>query len=453
MTNSPGLVLSGGGTRGAFEAGAVNLLVHIGSPLPEYIAGASAGAICGSVLAQARGREEFAHYAAVLRADVLAMTHINKVFERSGWVEQLAGTPLASAIKSALMGETRPSIGHDPGVIDDPLAHEGVASHTPAWKGVAAAALHPVAVHRARKAYWDDPASVLKLDPLEAALRGQSDSGIEAVDEAKIARPGLTLRLAITPLQAGVPRYVTETGIVVESDSHTVHVNGRRPGVIEGVLASSSVPVVFAPRTIGDDVYVDGGVLRNMPVEAAVHAGAGDIIAISANTIAPPPFKGDITKATLLTVSERFGVLEFYDQVRRSLRYPLADGATMTSIAPTMDIVGMFEVELGLLAIDVDYGWLRAAEATGLDAQTQIEAQVVSDQITTGRQRAWHLEDMVLTAEAAGESVPKRVSMALASAKQMVADGVAAWQGFGLPLPVGATQWAHNPEVHTPPTA
>lgn len=56
-------------------------------------------------------------------------------------------------------------------------------------EGVAAAALHPVAVHRARKAYWDDPASVLKLDPLEAALRGQSDSGIEAVDEGASPDP------------------------------------------------------------------------------------------------------------------------------------------------------------------------------------------------------------------------------------------------------------------------
>ena len=453
MSNSPGLVLSGGGTRGAFEAGAVNLLVHIDAPLPEVITGASAGAICGAVLAQARGAAEFAHYAAVLRSDVLAMTHINKVFARAGWVEQLAGTPLATAIKTALMGETRPSIGHDPGVIDDPLAHLVADADPPSWKGLAAAALHPVAVHRAKKAYWDDPASVLKLDPLEAALRGHSDSGIEPVDEAKIARPGLTLRLAITPLQAGVPRYVTETGIVVGPDSRTVHIHGRTPGVIEGVLASSSVPVVFAPRTIGDDVYVDGGVLRNMPVEAAVHAGAGDITAISANTIYPPPFKGDLTRATLLTVSARFGVLEFYDQVRRSLMYPLADGATLTSIAPTMDIVGMFEVEQGLLAIDVDYGWMRAAEATGLDAEGQAVAQVISDLITTGRQRSWHLEEMVMAAEAAGEPVGKRVSMALASAKEMVSDGVAKWREFGLPMPEGASQWAHGPEGHTPPAA
>ena len=88
------------------------------------------------------------------------------------------------------------------------------------------------------------------------------------------------------------------------------------------------------PRPIGDDVYVDGGVLRNLPVEAAVHVGAGDLIAISANPAFPPPLPETPRRPDMTTTFRRYAVLQFYDQVRRSQSYPLADGASMVSVFP-----------------------------------------------------------------------------------------------------------------------
>lgn len=43
------------------------------------------------------------------------------------------------------------------------------------------------------------------------------------------------------------------------------------------LLASSAIPGVFPPVRIGDQVLVDGGVLDNMPISAAVKAGADRI--------------------------------------------------------------------------------------------------------------------------------------------------------------------------------
>ncbi|MFI0432908.1 MAG: patatin-like phospholipase family protein, partial [Candidatus Nanopelagicales bacterium] len=63
MAHNLGLVLSGGGTRGAFEAGAVQLLAHKRTPRPGVITGASAGSICAAVLAQAADDAEFADLA------------------------------------------------------------------------------------------------------------------------------------------------------------------------------------------------------------------------------------------------------------------------------------------------------------------------------------------------------------------------------------------------------
>ena len=445
------LVLSGGGTRGAFEAGAVALLVADGMTCPAIITGTSAGSISAGVLAQARGEAEFAECAAMLRADILAMTQIDKVFAKTDWASQLDGTPAGEMIHT-LLGRGRPPVPGDASLAVDPLADLAVTSeHRDSWKSLARTLLHPGAVHRATKDFWNDPASLMTLDPLEAALRGANGAGISKVDEARVARPGMILRLTVSALQGGVPRYVTESGAMVASDAVTPYAAGGNPGVIEGMLASSSVPVLFKPRLIGDDAYVDGGVLRNLPLEAAVAVGAGDITAILANVTTIPPMPVALDRLTLLDVYSRYGDIELYDQVVRSLEYPLAPGATLTAIAPTMNVVAPFEVQQGLLLIDMDYGWLRAAEATGLDSEGQRRAGAVSDALTVGRVRAWYLEEMVLEARAAGKDVGDEVLVALRSAKASVATQLASWRSYGLTTPATAASWATAAETHDAP--
>ena len=110
--------------------------------------------------------------------------------------------------------------------------------------------------------------SVLNLDPLADALRHGSEDGVRAVEPALIARPGLQLRLAVTALRAGVLRFVTEDGTIVESDAHTP-APGAAAGpvdLVDGAIASASVPMVFPPHPMADDDYVDGGVIEIVPV-------------------------------------------------------------------------------------------------------------------------------------------------------------------------------------------
>ena len=49
--------------------------------------------------------------------------------------------------------------------------------------------------------------------------------------------------------------------------------------LIRSVLASCAVPVIFKPIKIGDDSYIDGGVLNNLPVEPLI--GQCDVIVAS----------------------------------------------------------------------------------------------------------------------------------------------------------------------------
>ena len=77
-------------------------------------------------------------------------------------------------------------------------------------------------------------------------------------------------------------RYVTENGTIVEDDAVTP-APGPAAGpvdVLEGTVASASVPIVFPPRRLADDDYVDGGVLQVIPVRAATLLGASRIFAV-----------------------------------------------------------------------------------------------------------------------------------------------------------------------------
>lgn len=439
MAKQQAWVLSGGGTRGAFEAGAVEYLHHSKQRQPDILTGTSAGSICAAVLAQARGPAEFAQVVQVLRQDILAMTHINKVFAESGWVQLLAGTPLQTMLQAAVFGALEPQIGKDPGIAVDPLATIEAVKNPSLLTSV----FHMGAITKASKAFWDEPLSIMNLGPLENALKGLGDEGIAPLDEQQIARPGVQLRLTIAGLRSGQVRYVDEHGYVLRSDALTRLDDGVRPGPIEGVLASSSVPGLFTPRPIGDEIYVDGGTLLNMPIEPALALGAERIIAISANTLAPPVTPAlDAEKSTLVDVTTRVAFIQFYDQVMRSLQYPLPRGVKMKVIAPTLDVIGPFEVEQELMTLAMDYGWLRAAEVMNLRPKELAAAAQISDQIIIGRQRYWHLQRLLDKLEAEQVVPDVTVTSAVQSALKMINNGMNAWQKYGLTPPVGFDQWA-----------
>lgn len=95
--------------------------------------------------------------------------------------------------------------------------------------------------------------SLLTLDPLETALRHGSSTDILPIHPDLIDRPGVELRLAVTALGAGVLRYVTGSGEIVESAAVTpVAGEGAGPvDLVHGVLASASAPMISPPRDGG----------------------------------------------------------------------------------------------------------------------------------------------------------------------------------------------------------
>lgn len=58
------------------------------------------------------------------------------------------------------------------------------------------------------------------------------------------------------------PLYVSVTNL--NTGEAEIIGNGK---LIEPVIASQSIPLVFKPQKMGDHLYVDGGVLNNLPIE------------------------------------------------------------------------------------------------------------------------------------------------------------------------------------------
>ena len=478
------LALAGGGTKGAFEVGALEFLTRDRDFFPRIIAGTSAGAIIAGTLSQARTADEFADLTQIVRSNVVAVSDINSVFGQQPWLAEIDSTPFAELIEQVLSQRTRIELPEDE--VDEPPEPEphpeepegAFRARLQAFRdrrakrrnerqhrtliSMSAALSNAPAMVRAGRSFLSEHRSIMTMEPLAASLRGERFAGIQAINEPRVAASGNTLRLVTTALSAGVPRYVTETGEMVERDSRTIHAGAGTPGVVEGMLASSAVPGLFPPRQIGDDAYTDGGVVQNIPIEAAVGAGAMDVTALLASPIDKARDDTDYTQASLRAVYARSQVgIAVAEQQRLALRHPMPDGGRLRVIAPTVDVVGAFEVEPGLIRVDFGYGWMRAAEVCAglsplavwedspcgsatLAAAEAAAVTALSDLIATERERSWVLEEEVLR-----KGPSTALEKALRASRTTTVDAVTRWVTFGLTPAPGMNLWGNRWEEHS----
>jgi NTE family protein len=314
---------------------------------------------------------------------------------------------------------------------------------------VAGAALR---LPRARRKLQTSGSAVMNLQPLADAMRRGGPTGIHPVDLALIDRPGLHLRLAVTALRAGELRYVTEGGIIVEEDAMTP-VAGAAAGpvdVLEGALASASVPMIFPPRPLADDDYVDGGVLQNVPVRAALHLGASRIIAVLAMPLRIAREEHNFSTDQAANIGLRaLGVISLADRQRENLGIALTPGVSLTTIDPVVDVVGFFEAEVGLLRINRDYGWLRAADVMA-DGDPTLRAEIAAQthEIAEARLRAWHTEEKLWGDSPLGRDSEAGTCALLRECKLAVRDLVDQRKQLGFPVPDGCEEWWTEYEVH-----
>ncbi|MCO4757562.1 MAG: patatin-like phospholipase family protein [Oceanospirillaceae bacterium] len=239
-----GLVLSGGGAKGAYQVGVMKALVELGAQV-DMVAGASIGALNGAIVASAPSLPEAAQ-----RLEAL-------------WLHLAESTPLKANTAYYLRL----------------LAVSGLKLYGRGALTVLFTVIDEIA--RRREIQLPDTEALLDDKPLR-----------ELMDEY----------LDITALKSGLPFYVSvyesrgatldllraiaaEVGLKDTPDSEFIHLQSQNDELArEYLLSSAAIPFLFSPGQIGGKRYSDGGqgswqtVQGNTPITPLLEAGCNMVI-------------------------------------------------------------------------------------------------------------------------------------------------------------------------------
>ncbi len=452
-------ILSGGGSRASFQLGALAYLYeHDERFTPTVFVGTSAGSIVASSLAQSANREEQRLYLRRLTDIWHSMTGPADMFTPRPWYERLQAEgptwlevvkPLAAPRvepprpRTPLLPFRKAQTPLSPPTPPEPLdpLELALAPDEEVRSEWSLAALSGLASHLGRlprigsdlttiAVGLENSKSMYRPGPVLARLLED-----EMFSPARVAASGMVLRIAMVALESGQLRYMTERGSLVDRDNAAFDDAARDLAV--GVLASCAIPAVFRPVPIGSETYVDGGARENLPAELAIgHLGAARNYVVSSQTIGVQR-RPSMADADVFSVVMRSTEILIDEAGRDELAYAHSTGAIV--IAPELSVHDAMTVDPGLIAINADYGWLRAAERhLGLDEAMEARHRLIIQL----RIRALYAEQEYLAAE----DPPRRLRLALRGAKVELRDALRS--AHGSPLPPGADTWWSTWERH-----
>jgi NTE family protein len=261
-TNKLGLVLSGGGARGAFQVGVYERLLR--DPRfangPAVISGTSAGAINGALIAAGRSPRQMMEFWSGIADDPPATA--SRLFFSSAFrtVARLAADELLHLLVSgrrwrALLQRAR--------------------NHFPPRRGDLIALM----VEYLLTARFELVSHLLEgiREPFLVNTRQLRDRLVDTFGGERIPSRGVQLAINTVDAHTGnVVRYVTADTPVTRTPDYAI-VDAI---TVDMVLASASIPLLFPPVQIGRHLLWDGGLLVNTPLAPVVAMGADEIITV-----------------------------------------------------------------------------------------------------------------------------------------------------------------------------
>lgn len=365
-----GLAISGGGSLGSFEAGALRFLYDHTAVQPVAISGNSAGALNAAKLAEGDtdGERPIDEVERIWRS----MRINSDMWEPEPWLVRLQ----ASASWAAELREQ---------VSDSDSAASAVRV---AVRVVGSLVRRPPETDGAIEAIRDSlrAQSLLSLAPIADLVRRE-------LRPERVKSSGIALRMGTVSLEAGELRYVTETGDLVDRHDRPV---GQPPvELAAGMLASASIPLAFPPVALNGEHYVDGGAREILPLELLVERmGVQRVVAVSASSASikrAPSFADRNMIDILRRVSAEIGPNE---TLRKELDPPGGWRPEVRLVVPHFNVHDSMTIDPALIAISLDHGYLRAADVL---LRLGPDASELTDQITRIRVQLRHLAGPVPT--------------------------------------------------------
>ena len=311
-----GLVLPGGGARGAYQVGAIKALAELapsaGNPFP-VIAGASVGAITAAFLASNAARFD----EGVTRlVDLWSNLHCDDIYRTDFTSVSLAGLHWILSLT--------------------PLTSLGLRN----------------------------PRSLLDNAPLRQFLAKHTDFGriADAVKERALRA------LCITASSYDRGRAVTFFQGVPEIEEWS---RSRRDGIatpmtVEHLLASSALPFVFPAQRVGYEHYGDGSLRQTSPLSPAIHAGANKILVVTTRDHNPdPPVAAvEVNYPTLGAISGSMLDIIFMDNVDADIERAQRVDHTISLVPePRLSETSLREIEVIALEPSEDIRYIARRHA------------------------------------------------------------------------------------------
>lgn len=436
------ICLSGGGSHGNFQVGALRYLYDRGVR-PNILTSTSVGSVNAVKLAEGEGSP--AQGLAGLEAIWLSLTTNEDMSRREPWLSEPELKPLTDIVLSMLAAappkfaqlEGNSAIadldkgleiafhGEVVGVTEidgfdlfAPVIGElgwlglGLVPHVPFVGFIVAAAgqanLSSLATELQGKK------SIYNLDPIEE--RGRRTLSYPLISQW--ASQGNKLRMAVVGLVSGELRFVTETGMLVGRDGQTAVYNRpadlagqTRTTLLTGAIASSSIPVFFPPVVIGGEAYIDGGIREAAPVEVAIELGADRLYVIEASKLEAEVIP-EMLNANLLSIGLRSLMdLAVNEIVLSDLPMPGDERLSwMSIIKPRVDVHDILTIHPALIRIRMAYGYMCAADV--LEPPSDVaRAAEIADELTILRYGTNRLESWI-----DGQPVPPSMETLTAAA-------------------------------------
>lgn len=237
------LILSGGGARGAYEAGVVSALLE--HETFDIVCGTSIGALNGMVVAQGMGDRLAELWQTIARRDVTRLRP-----------EVDAVMRLWNALRGVLKEPAHSKAGHMLHALSS-IPHLGQARHLGELRGVL------------------DSEHVRSIIADVADLTAVRTTFIVGVTNLSTARGNA---FAYFPAGASEQR---APFFFAEHDAHEI----TAENYVDAICASAALPPAFEPRSIEcadgvTRVFADGGFTNNAPIRQAIDAGATEVTAI-----------------------------------------------------------------------------------------------------------------------------------------------------------------------------
>ena len=418
-----GIVLGGGGTLGDFQVGALIFLYKKGIlPNIKCVCGTSIGAINAVIVSTGEGCDyTLDRY---WSEDIISGEDLILQHKWSENITPMLKTLLVSGKQSKLpgggqiriLGRIRAIAALIQESKEDSL--RDIASGIDDLEDMLGTAVRESALYTADKL---KQRMLDKIDDIEKALD-----------------PEIVFSLYATNVETGQKTCFSNNKKLSGTIDDTLYVPCQSSDMlVQAALASAAVPVLFPPVEVRGSYYIDGGAREVVPVKGAIESGADTIYAI----LCLPRFakrrkyafldvKGEAgeKKSTDWSTSNLFDVQPEDWVVNNRNWDPTSDGCDVIDIAnrtgailideltegdlastdgtgkriepkvidPLIPVHGWTQLNIGLLKINADQGYMRAFDVVCAPKTLYEQCEQLTAEITSRRIKIWTLEHQLI---------------------------------------------------------